>query len=419
MHDSARYRYPAPSVVAKTATPVNYSPQEEIGAGTETAPALSDRFLSLGRAARLLRISRDDWETIGLVLAVNAMLLWYVVVINEIRNDKWIKSLSDTLALFNHWDVGQYTNIATLGYGATGDARVRLAFFPLYPWLIRLTGIVVRNPLVGGMIVSAVASIVLGLALWRLVKLEYGSDVAHRAVWFMFIFPSSYFLHLTYTESLFIALVVLSFLACLKDQWWLAGLYGGLATLTHDMGIVLVAALGIEALKQLRETRRWNNQWLWLGLIPASFALFMFVNWRIAGDPIAFMHVNGAHWRNHLRSPLSAWNQARVVTWMNPANAQMMGVQVTIFVLLGLVTTIVSAWYLRASYTVWMAANWIIIASQTWDISSPRFTLAMFPIFILFALAGRRLLWMRVITLWSLLFLALFAGEFVMGHWAF
>ncbi|MGH7780320.1 MAG: glycosyltransferase family 39 protein [Candidatus Binataceae bacterium] len=388
-------------------------------AATQTSTGKAGEALSIGSISHRLRISRDDWQTIGLIVAVKALLFWYVFVTNEIRNDKWIKSLSDTLALFNHWDVGQYTNIATLGYGAAGDARLRLAFFPLYPWLMRGAGIVVHNPLVGGMVVSTIASIILGLALWRLVNLEYGPEVAHHAVWFMFIFPSSYFLHLTYTESLFIALVVLSFLACLKDQWMLAGLYGGLATLTHDTGIVLVAALGVEALKRLRQTRRWDNSWLWLGLIPAGFAVLMFVDWRASGNPLAFIQVNGEHWGNRLRNPLSAWHQLGVVTWMNPAGAETMGVQVFIFVVIGLVTTIASAWCLRASYTVWMAANWAIVSSLSWDLSSPRYTLAMFPIFILFALSSRSRFWMRILTLWSILFLAMFSGEFVMGHWAF
>lgn len=382
-------------------------------------PARARGAFAFASPVELRRVSRDDWETIGLVLGVKALLFWYVFVINEIRNDKWIKSPSETLALFNHWDVGQYTNIAALGYGATGDARLRLAFFPLYPWLIRALDIVVRNPLVNGMIVSAIASMVLGLALWRLVDFEYGPEVAHHAVWFMFIFPSSYFLHLTYTESMFIALVLLSFLACLKDQWRFAGLYGGLATLTHDTGILLVAALGVEALKRLRETRRWNNSWLWLGLIPAAFVVLMVMNWRIAGDPLTFMHVNGEHWGNYFRNPLAAYNQLGVLTWMNPAGAETMGVQVFIFIMIGMIASVASAWRLRASYTVWIAGNWLIIASLTWDLSAPRYTLAMFPIFILFALAGRRLFWMRVLTLWSILFLAMFSGEFVMGHWAF
>jgi hypothetical protein len=49
----------------------------------------------------------------------------------------------------------------------------------------------------------------------------------------------------------------------------------------------------------------------------------------------------------------------------------------------------------------------------------PRYMLTMFPIFILFALLARNRLWYAVITIWSLLFLALFTSLFVRGLWAF
>ena len=74
---------------------------------------------------------------------------------------------------------------------------------------------------------------------------------------------------------------------------------------------------------------------------------------------------------------------------------------------------------LRPSYAVWMALNWLLFASQSWDISAPRYTLMMFPLFILLARLARRRAWDAAITVWSLLWLGLFASEFVRGHWAF
>ena len=44
---------------------------------------------------------------------------------------------------------------------------------------------------------------------------------------FLLIFPTAYFLHIGYTESLFLALVLGSFLAARTDRWWLAGLSAG------------------------------------------------------------------------------------------------------------------------------------------------------------------------------------------------
>jgi hypothetical protein len=66
-----------------------------------------------------------------------------------------------------------------------------------------------------------------------------------------------------------------------------------------------------------------------------------------------------------------------------------------------------------------MALNWLLFASQSWDISAPRYMLVMFPLFILAARLARRSHWDTAITVWSLMWLAIFASEFVRGHWAF
>ncbi|MEY2543399.1 MAG: hypothetical protein QOE81_860, partial [Verrucomicrobiota bacterium] len=51
--------------------------------------------------------------------------------------------------------------------------------------------------------------------------------------------------------------------------------------------------------------------------------------------------------------------------------------------------------------------------------SMPRYTLTMFPIFILFGLLAANRFWNFVLTVWSLLFLALFTSLFMRGWWAF
>jgi hypothetical protein len=52
-------------------------------------------------------------------------------------------------------------------------------------------------------------------------------------------------------------------------------------------------------------------------------------------------------------------------------------------------------------------------------LSVPRYTLTMFPIYILFAMLARRRVWLGVITFWSILYLSFFASLFAWGRWAF
>jgi hypothetical protein len=384
----------------------------------EEPPVENSRF-ELNPRKWIALLSRDEWELVAMVLVIKGLLFWFGMLSFELHYNKWILTRQEAIGLLDHWDVGQYINIATMGYGATGDARLRLAFYPLYPWLIRALLPIFRNPYVAGLAITAIASMALAVALYRLVKIDFDGDVARRAVWFMFIFPTSYFLHLVYTESLFMLLVVAAFIACRRRDWLYAGIYGALATLTHDTGILLVAAFGVEGLQELWLTRRWDIRWLWVSLIPLGFGIFMLVNYRITGNPLTFVAVAGEHWQNQLTIPWAAWYQLGVNGWMQPSDAITHGMAIMLFVVGGLIATIASAWWLRPCYAMWMAANWLVIAMQSWDMSAPRLVLAMFPIFILEAMLSRNRIASAALSVWSILFLALFCGEFFKGHWAF
>ena len=84
------------------------------------------------------------------------------------------------------------------------------------------------------------------------------------------------------------------------------------------------------------------------------------------------------------------------------------------------VCTVWSWFRLRPSYSVWITLNWLLINSTAFVLSVPRYTLTLFPVFILFARAtsGRRFRF-AMLTIWSLLYFALYAGRFVRGLWAF
>jgi hypothetical protein len=98
----------------------------------------------------------------------------------------------------------------------------------------------------------------------------------------------------------------------------------------------------------------------------------------------------------------------------------MTGVQEILFVLIGAAATIFGWKHLRNSYRVWMVANWLLFVSTSFVLSVPRYTLTMFPLFILMAMVARTWRYLNFgICLWSILYLGLFTIEFVRGDWAF
>lgn len=326
----------------------------------------------------------------------------------------------DLLAIWNRWDTPHYLDLARYGYQPSGEIGLFIVFYPLYPGLIALATLVVRDVLPAALLVSTVASVAAAVLLARLVRLDFPGATALATVWFLFVFPTSYFLHIGYTESLFLALVLGSFLAARRDRWLVAGALGGLAALTRINGLLLLPALAVEALGNLRAEGRWRRGWLWLVLIPGGFALYLALNLVVTGDPLRFVTVLREHW---YKTPQWPWvgvgDAARSIFWRDPADAQMLGIQELLFTGIGAAATLASWFYLRGSYAVWMTLNLLLFASTSFVLSTPRYVLVLFPAFTLFALLGRDRYWYAVLTAWSLLFLGLFAGQFVQGRWGF
>jgi Mannosyltransferase (PIG-V) len=372
------------------------------------------------RERSIFGLTTSDRSVAAMVLVIKAAVLIFGALAFQVSKGERVRSLSGLLSIWNRWDGPQYLLIAQHGYAAAGNQRLALAFFPLYPWCIRLTTMVVRDAVLSAFLVSTVASVVAGVATVRLFAIDYPLHLARRGAWFLFIFPTSYFLHIDYSESLFLALVLVSFLAARRERWMVAGLFGALAALTRPNGILLLAALGAEALWRLWETRRFDWRWLWVGLVPIGFAVYLAINYRITGDPLSFLKMESDHWSNALTTPWRGIgvNLGIARDWA-PTRAAMIGTQVLFYLAVGLSGTIAAIFLLRPSYAVWMALNWLLYASQSWDISAPRYTLMMFPLFILLARLARRRTWDAAITVWSLMWLAAFAGEFVRGNWAF
>ena len=361
-----------------------------------------------------------DWSLVWTILAVKVVILVFGVQTYRALANKPIDTWYGWLEIWNRWDSLRHTRLAQIGYTGVGSDRADLIGFPLYPWLVRLFSIIFQDYLVSGFIVSGLALIAAGLLLHKLVLADFSDSVARNSVWFLLIFPTAYFLHINYNESLFIALAIGCFLAARQERWAIAGILGALCCLTRFNGLVITSALLMEVLLQYRISRQWKWQWLWLLIVPLGFGIYLLINQQVTGDAFAFMTIGSENFQKSLSAP---WNGIRGVydlMWSPEiSHAQMGGVQEFVFIVLGAVGTIVCGFLLRPSYTVWMAGNWILFASSGFILSTPRYTIVMFPIFILFAKFAERRVWYSVITVWSLLFLAFFITKFVQGHWAF
>ena len=364
-----------------------------------------------------------DWRLVGFMLGVKLLVFVFAAQAYWLLSNHTPRGLRAWLETWNRWDAPHYLDLARAGYTATGNQRLWLVFYPLYPWTVRAFAYLFAwgDFLVAALLVSCLASLAAGLLLRRLALLDHSELVARLSVVFLFIYPTSYFLHAPYTESLFLLLVLACFVAARTDRWPLAGVLVALACLTRVNGLILMPALVAEAFTQYRATRRLDPRWLFIALGAAGFGGYLLLNKQVAGDWFAFSEIMRGHWGKELTWPWEGiagiFEQA---SGRSTTEFQSVVLQELLFLLLGLVWTVWCWMKLRPSYGVWMALNWLLWTSTSFILSTPRYTLVLFPVYLLFArLTARRVVWGGLVAAWSLLTLALYAAEYVRGNWAF
>ena len=103
------------------------------------------------------------------------------------------------------WDAQHYLFLATEGYHA---GQRSITFFPLFPWLIRLTAALPGiGPLAAALLVANALSIAAILLLHRFLEQRHPGAGAD-SVLLLLAFPGALFFHFPYTESLFLFLAV-------------------------------------------------------------------------------------------------------------------------------------------------------------------------------------------------------------------
>ncbi|MFF4832558.1 glycosyltransferase family 39 protein [Streptomyces sp. NPDC001315] len=207
----------------------------------------------------------------------------------------WATGRQPLALLGRSWDSLWYLEIAAHGYGRTlalhpGVVHSDLAFFPLYPALVRL--VTSLSPLGGGaagLVVSWLAAAVAACGIYRCGALLYGRAVASVLVLLWGLLPHSVVLSMAYTEPVLTAFAAWSLYAVLTRHWLWAGALAALAGLSRPNGFAVAAAvLAAAACEVWRERRHLGrvSHRLWMGVALAPLGWTAYVLWvgRRKGD---------------------------------------------------------------------------------------------------------------------------------------
>jgi Gpi18-like mannosyltransferase len=365
-------------------------------------------------AARFNQTVREvliDFAATRLAIIVIAELA--AVIIGQRAGSHVQESSHILLAVWGRWDAVHYLNIATQGYQGT-----ELAFFPLYPLLIRIVGALAGNHLVAGLLISNATFFFGLLFLYKLLEHEYDRAVARRAIFYVSIFPTSVYFTAVYTESLFFMLTVASFYYMRARIWWVAGILGLFAALTRVEGVLLLVPFLFEWWSAERQmTPRALYDLAAGALIPLGLAIYMAYLWVLRADPLYFLHVQ-SHWNRHFAPPWVSLGNAfwKLAHSTDPHLVANQSLEIAFTLLM--IGVLVAGWHsLRPSYIAYMALSILVPMSTSNLMSMPRFALVLFPMFAILARWGERPWVNNVILAFSLPLLGLFTVLFADWYW--
>ncbi len=245
--------------------------------------------------------------------------------------------------MWRRFDAGFYIDIAEHGYWAasTLGTASNWIFHPLYPLLIFPFGHLFGGSDaafdIGAVLVSNVAGLIAITYLYLLARREFNSQIASRTIFYLALFPTSFYLSAAFSESVFLACAVMCIYYARQHRWWLAGICGGLGSLARIQGLALlipviweywqVLSVRYAPLPDMRgmTVREKGQAWLhsrifgvllaakgfsnWLNLVAISLIPFGLVPFLIysqikTGDFLASIHNHSVGWGRQVSNPV-------------------------------------------------------------------------------------------------------------------
>ena len=292
------------------------------------------------------------------------------------------------LDIFARWDSRWYFSIIKDGYQASVNLKTaysNMAFFPLYPYLVKSLGwfgLDLPNGyyILVGLILSNLCFLASAMLLYKLIigPLGFRHATAQRTLGLLFVFPASFFFASFYPESLFLFLTLAAFTLALQEKWLLTGVCTALAILARPQGVVLAFALAWLYMEQ----RHWRLQdirpnVLWFALTPLALLLHFYSLYLKSGDFLAYFDAT------------KAWGGVDAGIFQNPLQ-NLQGPSLDVFkidfilIILFLICSIYMLWkWPVKAYGIFALIMCIMPLATGLLVSMSRELVVIFPIFIL------------------------------------
>lgn len=307
----------------------------------------------------------------------------------------------------------QYVELAANGYGSGEAGPGNVGLFPLYPMIVRVVAVLVRDTAVSALLVSNLALLAAGILLKELLDVHYKDPTISRAaVTFLMFSPVSFFFSGAYVEATLLMTTLGAWYAASTRRWLIAGVVAACASASHALGLLILLPLMAEYLSAARRERvALRDGMLLLAGAPLGLGAILLFSWLRFGDALAPLRAS------------ELWNGGLVAPWTAIAATQLIPPFYRAFALLMLCSA-AAVWCagvllkVRRSYLLYSGLLLVLFACSPALPSIARWLSIAFPLYVVLAVITRRFEWsFEPLLACSFTLLAFCTVLIANGHW--
>ncbi len=254
------------------------------------------------------KIWQNEWYFVLLMglLSRGLILIIMLLIAPLISDPSQDISLDFGWDVFSAWDSALYQQIAANNYDGLGaEPGANVAFFPLFPLLIRLGMLLGFSSNIVGIFINNAAFLAALFVVYVWVKKTNSPLAARWVIAILAWCPLSIFGTVIYTEGLFLLLSSAALFSFERQNYTQTALWGMLATATRITGLALIPTFLLIAWgKKLPRSAYLAG--LGSGCGTLLYSLYC---WFHFGDPIAFITVQHSQWQRKQGIDWEGWGQ--------------------------------------------------------------------------------------------------------------
>lgn len=310
---------------------------------------------------------------------------------------------------FFRFDSAWYNEIIQTGYSYNPEKQSNVAFFPLYPILVKaIASLTSLSVPISGLLVSNLCLIFALIFVYKISNIYLNKRGCEKVLILMLVFPTSFFYSCFYTESLYLLTTAACFYFFLNKKYFWSGFFGFFASLTRVTGVIIFLAFAIELLwKYLKKKELPKRESLFLLLIPCGLIAYMvFLAWKF-NEPLAFVKIQDLWSRDERVFPLitliNYWKNINFMFPKDANNAVRFLNTFFSFSFLGIVLFSIVKKPLNISLLIFAFLSIFLPLSTGITESMMRYMMTIFPIFIILGYWSQKkslFLWISVILVY-------------------